>query len=126
MNLLIIITTSILAYLYIYAFTSFMLIIFEGKQSDSYDKQVSTTLLLLSSVVFIYAMYNNCYFIVIDYIAFCIIDYYAGKLHCLLSKQDFNADYKISSLSLAVFIVSMNYMLLHLGITTDSMFISQF
>lgn len=126
MNLLIIFTTSILAYLYIYAFTSFMLIIFEGKKANSYDKQVSTILLLLSSMVFNYAIYNCYYFIIIDYITFCLIDYYAGKLHCLLSKQDFNADYKISSLSLAVFIVSINYMLLHLGITTDSMFISQF
>jgi len=126
MNLLIIFTTSILAYLYIYSFIGFMLIIFEGEKPNSYDKQVSTILLLLSSMVFNYAIYNCYYFIIIDYIAFCLIDYYAGKLHCLLSRQDFNTDYKISSLSLAVFIVSMNYMLLHLGITTDSMFISQF
>jgi hypothetical protein len=103
-----------------------MLIILEDKKPNSFDKQVSAILLLLSSAVFIYAIYNSYYFIVIDYMTFCIIDHYAGKLHCLLSRQDFNTDYKISSLSLAVFVVSMNYILLHLGITTDSMFISQF
>ncbi len=126
MNLLIVLTTSTFVYFYIYAFTSFMIIILEDKKPNSFDKQVSAILLLLSSAVFIYAIYNSYYLIVVDYMAFCIIDYYAGKLHCLLSRQDFNTDYKISSLSLAVFVVSMNYILLHLGITTDSMFISQF
>ena len=133
MNLLIVFVTSALAYLYVYAFLNIVFIMFGDKlpnfkngKAITYNKEVSAVLLLLSSIVFIYAAYNDNYFIIIDYGAFCLIDYYAGKLHCLMTKQDFNIDYKFSSLSLAVFIVSVNYVLLSLGVLTDSIFISCF
>lgn len=133
MNLLIVFVTSALLYLYVYAFLNVVLIIFGNKKPNftngkgiTYNKEVSAVLLLLSSIVFIYAAYNDNYFIIIDYAVFCLIDYYAGKLHCLMTKQDFDIDYKFSSLSLAVFIISVNYVLLNLGILTDSIFISFF